>query len=227
MLELDFNQIVAYYSLFTMHHDGSFTITLVYVDDILLTGNNSEFIAHVKSVLHSTFTIKDLGLIKYYPGLEIHRTDTCMFLHQHKFIHDLILEAGLADAKPLTLPVDANTKLSVDDGLLLDNPSLYRKFVGKLLYLTVSRPDDTYIVHHLSQFLQQPRVPHMVAVQRVLRYLKGTSFHGLYFSADSSLLLHAFYDSDWGTCIDTSRSTTGMCLCWVPPLFLGSLESRK
>lgn len=130
-----------------------------------------DVIDHIKSVLHSAFTIKDLGLIKYYLGLEIHKTDKGIFLHQHKFIHDLLLEAGLETAKPLSLPVDFNTKLSSEDDLLLDNPSLYRKFVGKLLYLSVSRPDITFVVHHLSQFLHNPRVPHMLAVQRVLRYL--------------------------------------------------------
>lgn len=96
-----------------MHQNDSFTVALVYVDDILLTGNDPNFIQHIKSVLHSTFTIKDLGLIKYYLGLEIHRTDNGMFFHQHKFIHDLLLEAGLENAKPLSLLVDFNTKLSV------------------------------------------------------------------------------------------------------------------
>lgn len=76
----------------------------------------------------------------------------------------------------MSLPVDTTIKLSPQDGILLEDPSVYRKFVGKLLYLTVSRQDIAYVVHHLSQLLQAPRVPHMLAVQRVLRYLKGTPF---------------------------------------------------
>lgn len=94
-MELGFQQTVVDYSLFTFHNGLSFTVALVYVDDILLTGNDNVFIAHVKFVLHSTFTIKDLGLIKYYLGLEVHRTDQGMILHQHKFNHDLVLEASL------------------------------------------------------------------------------------------------------------------------------------
>lgn len=165
----------------------------------MLTGTNSNFISHVKDVLHTSFTIKDLSLAKYYLGLELHRTAEGLYLHQHKFVHDMLVDAGLADCKPLSLPVDTAVKLSPHDGDLLDDSSLYRRFVGKLLYLTVTRPDIAFIVHHLSQF------------QRVLRYLKATPFQGLFYSATSDLTLSAFYDSDWGSCLDSigmSRSIT-------------------
>lgn len=115
----------------------------------------------------------------------------------------------------MSLPVDTTIKLSPQDGILLEDPSVYRKFVGKLLYLTVSRPDIAYVVHHLSQFLQAPRVPHMLAVQRVLRYLKGTPFQGLFYSTNSTLCLEVFCDSDWGSNLDYTgmlKSITGMCL---------------
>lgn len=215
LLDLGFTQTVADYSLFVYKKNDIFVTALVYVDDILLTGSSNEFIGHVKSVLHSTFTIKDLGLAKYYLGLEIHRTDEGLYLHQHKFIHDLLVEAGLEHCKPLSLPVDRTIKLSPTDGELLTEPTIYRKYVGKLLYLTVSRPDITYAVHHLSQFLQAPRVPHMVALQRILRYLKGTPYQGLFYSAKTTLKLEAYCDSDWGSTLDSSgmlKSITGMCL---------------
>lgn len=135
--------------------------------------------------------------------MEIHRTDKGMFLHQYKFIHDLILEAGLETAKPLTLLVDFNTKLSAHEGLFLDDPSIYRKFVSKLLYLTISRPDITYIVHHLSQFLQQPRVPHMILFSMSSNISTEFLIMDYIFLADSNLSLHAYRDSDWGPCTDT------------------------
>lgn len=209
---LGFVQAVADYSLFTYTKGSSFIIALVYVDDILLTGNDTAMIEHIKSVLHSSFTIKDLGLAKYYLGLEIHRTEDGLFLHQHKFVYDMLVEAGLENSKPLSLPLDSTVKLSPDEGLLLEDLSIYRKFVGKLLYLTVSRPDISFVVHHLSQFLQSPREPHLHAVQRVLRYLKATPFQGLYYDAKSSLQLEAYCDSDWGSCHHSSRSVSGVCL---------------
>lgn len=230
LLDMGFIQTVADYSLFVYKENGIFVTALVYVDDILLTGNSNEFISHVKTELHSIFTIKDLGLAKYYLGLEIHRTKDGIYLHQHKFVHDMLIEAGLENSKPLSLPVDVNIKLSPTDGVLLDDPTVYRKFVGKLLYLTVSRPDITYIVHHLSQFLQAPRVPHMTAVQRVLRYLKSTPFQGLFYSANSNLTLEGYCDSDWGSSLDSSgmlKSITGMCIMIGPSLVAWHSTKQK
>ena len=134
------------------------------------------------------------------------------FSHQHKFIHDLLVDVGLENSKPLSFLVDTTVKLSSDDGFPIDDPTIYRKYIGKLLYLTVSRPDIAYIVNHLSQFLQLPRVPHFLAVRRVLRYLKGTPLQGLFFPTTSDLRLRAFCDSNWGNFHDSSRSITGFCL---------------
>lgn len=90
--------------------------------------------------------------MKYYLGLEVHRNVDGIIINQHKFILDLLEDASLQNAKPLSLPVDQNTNI--------DNPSLYRRFVGKLLYLTNTRPDIVHIFHHLSKFQQAPKVPH-------------------------------------------------------------------
>lgn len=225
LVSLGFAQTVADYSLFILNNQTYFVVALVYVDDILLTGTDDALISHIKSILHSTFTIKDLGLAKYYLGLEVHRSETGIYIHQHKFVHDLLVEASLHDAKPLSLPVDYTVKLSADEGELIDDVSLYIKFIGKLLYLTTSRPDIAYIVNHLSQFLHKPRVPHLCALQRVLRYLKGTPFQGLFYPSDSTLQLVAYSDSDWGACLKSSRSVTGICL--MPGNSLVTWVSRK
>lgn len=94
--------------------------------------------------------------------------------------------------------MDVIVKLTIDDGELLDDPSVYQRFVGKLLYITVSRPDISFVVQHLSQFLQTPRVPHLIALPRVLCYLKATPFQDLYHATNSSFHLEALCDSDWG-----------------------------
>lgn len=105
----------------------------------ILTGICTYFICNVKTVLHSTFTIKDLGLVKYYLGLEIHRTETGLYLHQHQFVHDLLIVAGLENSKPLLLLVDINIKLSLMNGVLLDKPSVIKNLSVNcyiLLFLT-------------------------------------------------------------------------------------------
>ena len=91
----------------------------------------------------------------------------------------------------------------------MSNPSLYKHLVGSLVYLTVTHSDISYVVHQVSQYPSAPRSTHYAAVLRILRYLKDTFFHGLFYSAQSPLVFRAFSDADWaGDPIDR-KSTTG------------------
>ena len=105
--------------------------------------------------------------------------------------------------------MEQNLHLSKDVGKLLPNASQYRKLIGRLLYLTLTRPDITYALHRLSQFLSEPRESHMLAVNRILQYLKGTPGRGLFFSSSSSMQVKAFCDVDWAGCPDSKRSIIG------------------
>jgi hypothetical protein len=115
-----------------------------------------------------------------------------------------------------------NVKFQSDDGDLLPNPSLYRQLVGSLNYLTITRPDISFAVQQVSQFMQSPRHLHLAAVRRIIRYLLGSSNRGLFYPAGSPISLVAYSDADWAGCPDTRRSVTGWCM------FLGdSLISWK
>lgn len=114
--------------------------------------------------------------------------------------------------KPRTTPLDVNLKLNNEDGDLLTDPSVYRRLMGKLLYLTITRPDLAYSINKLSQFESKPRTSHLQAVHSVLKYLKGTVGQGLFYNCSSSLKLNFFSDSDWATCQDTRRSVSGYCV---------------
>ena len=109
--------------------------------------------------------------------------------------------------------MDLNVKLSQDERELLDDPTPYGRMIGKLLYLTITRPDLSYAINRLSQFLDKPRLPHLHAVHRVIQYLKATVGQSLFFSSFSAVKLKGFADSDWGACPDTRKSISGF-LCF-------------
>ncbi|XP_042038368.1 uncharacterized mitochondrial protein AtMg00810-like [Salvia splendens] len=135
---------------------------------------------------------------------------------------DLVNDAGLLGCKPSSRPMDSTKKLQLDFGTLMEDPSKYRRLIGRLLYLCITRPDITYAVHKLSQFVSKPCVGHWNAAEKVLRYLKKTPGHGLFYSSSSKPTISIFSYADWAACPDTRKSMTGYCL------FLGnSLISWK
>ena len=107
--------------------------------------------------------------------------------------------------------VELNANLTPTRGKPLSNPSLYRRLVSNLVYLTINRLNISYVVHQVSQYLSTPRSTQYAAVLRILRYLKGTLFHGIFYSTQSPLILRAFYDADWVGDPTDRRSTTSYC----------------
>nr|XP_017221797.1 PREDICTED: uncharacterized mitochondrial protein AtMg00810-like [Daucus carota subsp. sativus] len=186
-------------------------LLLLYVDDMIITGDDNAGISELKQFLSQQFEMKDLGSLSYFLGLEVTSVPTGYSLSQVKYASDLLLKSGISDTKIFSTPLDYEVKLNAKDGELLSNPTLYRQLVGSLIYLTVTRPDIAHAVHIVSQFMAAPRTPHFTAVLHILRYVKGTIFHGLHYSFDSPLELHAYSDADWGGDPTTRCSTTGFC----------------
>ncbi|KAK4399873.1 Retrovirus-related Pol polyprotein from transposon RE1 [Sesamum angolense] len=175
----------------TRAHDVVFL--LVYVDDVLITSSKESLISPVKDYLHKLFTIKDMGPAKYFLGLEIARS-----------------------LQSVVTPLPLGLKLTSCGGPVLVDPEPYRRLIGRLLYLSFTRPDVSYGAQQLSQFVHRPCQQHLDAALHLVRYLKGSPTKGLFFPVTNSFSLKAYCDADWASCIDSRRSLTGYCV------FLGS-----
>ncbi|XP_016178479.1 uncharacterized protein LOC107620901 [Arachis ipaensis] len=199
------------HSLFIKKQSESFTAILVYVDDLVLTGNDIGKINSIKQNLDDKFKIKDLGDLKYFLGMEVACSNSGIYIYQWKYTMDLLRDFGYLDCNPLSTPFDYSQKLSKELGTILTDNTVYRQLIDRLLYLTNTRPDISYAVGRLSQFLDCATTSHLQVAFRVLQYLKGRPATGLFFFSTSNLHLTGFADADWATCADTRRSISGYC----------------
>ena len=207
-----FVQSKADYSLFTKVTETTIVVTLVYVDDLLIAGNSNEAISWLKSMLSENFHMKDLGEVRYFLGLEIHRSVDGFFVSQKKYLMDLLKEYHISGGNTSKLPMETKVKLEADKGEPLQNIQPYQKIMGKLIYLTVTRPDIVYTVHILTQYMQKPTSEHMNAAKRLLRYLANNPGQGVLLASQSAAQLTAYCDSDWASCSFSRRSTSGYCI---------------
>ena len=161
-------------SIFLHTSTSGIVILLVYVDDIIITGTDCGLITKLQQLLHATFHMKDLSQLTYFLGLEVHYRSHGLFVNQHKYIQDLITLASLEDTSSIDTLMEVNVKYRKDEGDLLDEPTLYRRLVGSLIYLTTTLPDISYDVHQVSQFMSSPRHLHLDAIRRIIRYLQGS-----------------------------------------------------
>lgn len=208
LLADDFTQSKSDPSLFTKMSESSITLILIYVDDLLLAGNSPAAITELKAMLSRSFHMKDLGNINYFLGLEINKSVSGFFISQKKYTMDLLKEFHKDHATPLKIPIDSHLKLTPTTGDPLPDPTFYQRLLGRLVYLTVTRPNITFTVHILSQFMNKPTTAHMQAAKQLLRYLLGTSAQGLLLAASSAVQLQAYCNSDWASCPISRKSTT-------------------
>ena len=199
-----------YDSALFLHRTNKGTILLLlYVDDIIITGDDLSGIQELKNFFSQQFEMKDLRHFSYFLGLEITYSTNGLYITQAKYASELLSRARLTDSKTVDTLVKLNAHLTPTEGKPLSNPSLYKRLVGSLVYLTVTRPDISYVVHQVSQYLFAPRSTHYAAVLHIFRYLKGTLFHGPFYSAQSPLVLCVFSDADWAGDPTDHRSTIG------------------
>ncbi|CAN0910966.1 Retrovirus-related Pol polyprotein from transposon TNT 1-94 [Linum grandiflorum] len=198
-------------TMFVRHGSGSkIVILIVYVDDIIITGNDTEEIRRLKCKLSTEFELKDLGEMKYFLGMEVARSSKGIAISQRKYVLDLLAETGLIGCKPADTPMQTNLQFS-KEGVKPTDRGRYQQLVGKLIYLSHTRPDIAFAVSIVSQFMNEPTEEHLDAVIHILRYLKKTPGLGLMFRKTVNRTVELYTDASWASLITSRKSTTGYC----------------
>ena len=161
LLSCSYKHAHADHSLFIKSHGFDFTALIIYVDDIVLTDNSVQEIDYIKRTLHSNFHTKDSGQLKYFLEIEVAHSIKGISLCQRKYCLDLLKDTGLLGCKPSSTPMDSSLRLHVDSSGFLDDPLRYRRLIGRLVYLTSTRPDIAFATQKLSQFMSKPTKAHL------------------------------------------------------------------
>src|SRR5437868_2782617 len=199
--------------LYSIHENenGEHIYIALYVDDLIIAGDDEDDIHTIKQRLSEQFEMKDLGIAKKFLGIEIeYGNDGSVKLHQNQYIQRLIDRHGMGESNPVATPLDTSVKLtSITAEEAPADPQEYARIVGGLTFAAcVTRPDIACTVGQLSQFLNNPSSTHMQAAKRVLRYLQGTANLGITYRPPP-LKLQGYSDANWAGDMDTRRSTTG------------------
>lgn len=190
-------------------HSTGETYLTIYIDDGLIVSKDSKLIENIIEYLRKHFEVKSFEADSYL-NMQIRRgADGSICLHQENYSNRILDRFKMSDCNQLSVPADPNAILySLDSDETVAFP--YREAVGSLMYLAVStRPDISFAVGLVSRFNENPSTPHVNAVKRILRYIKGTKSYGIFFPTNENLVLYAFSDADFAGCLDTRRSTTG------------------
>ncbi|XP_070028664.1 uncharacterized mitochondrial protein AtMg00810-like [Nicotiana sylvestris] len=212
LLRLGFKESNPDHIMFIFQNDGKILVLLIYVDDIAVFGSSKNLIHQFVSSMHSEFSMKDLGPLRYFLGVELVPNSYGLLLLQGKYINDILTCFDLAESKPVLSPLHIKMDWNSVESPLLDDASIFRQMVGSLQYLSFTRPYIQFTVNLASQFLHKPRQIHLQSVKRIFLYLKGTIRNGIKLYARSPLSLTIYSDSDWAGCTSTRRSISEFCI---------------
>jgi Reverse transcriptase (RNA-dependent DNA polymerase) len=190
----------------------------VYVDDMIITGDDEGEIAQLKAKLGKEFEVKDLGQLRYFLGIERTRGVEGIVLSQRKYVLDLLTKINMLGCRPAVSSIDVKTKIDTDVGEQIDRER-YQRLVGRLIYLCHTRPDISFAASVVSRYMHDTRKGHMDAVYHILRYLKSAPGNDLIFKKNGHINIEGYCDSKWASCQDdrgqlsllTEQETVGCC----------------
>ena len=214
MHELGFKSSKADTSLFYYSKGTIMMFILVYVDDIIVASSTRDATSVLLQDLNKELALKDHGDLNYFLGIEVNKVKNGILLTQEKYANDVLRRVGMMSCKLVSTLLSTSEKLSANESSPLgpSDATNYRSVVGALQYLTLTRPDISYLVNKVCQYLHAPTTLHWAAVKRILRYMKHTTKLGFKICRSSSSLITAFSYADWAGCLDDWRSTGGFAV---------------
>eukprot|EP01018_Ginkgo_biloba_P015850 Gb_34468 [translate_table: standard] len=159
--------------------------------------------------MKSEFEMTDIGLMNFFLGIEVTQNSDGTFISQEKYANDILKRFKMQNNKAIITPIAMGVKLSKEDERKNVDSTLYKSLVGSLMYLTAIRPDIMYVVSLISRFMENPHDTHLQVGKRILRYVKGTTNHGIFYEKNDALKLAGYTDSDWVRNKDDRKSTSG------------------
>ena len=212
LLAVGFHSSKSDSSLFICRTNTITIYVLIYVDDIIITSSLFAAIDQLLSSFQADFAVKDLGSLKFFLGVKVIPTTTGVLLSQKRYIKDILTKTKMLEAKPITTPIASSTSLSAHEKEPFPDHTLFKSTIGALQYLSITRPDISFCVNKLSQFMHKPTLTHWQFVKRLLRYLKHTIQFALHIYRSSCNCLQAFTDANWAGNRDDRRSTGNFCV---------------
>jgi hypothetical protein len=160
---------------------------------LLFGGSSHTLVSRFQEMMKSEFQISTMGELTFFLDIQVKQTNHGTFMHQAKYIKDLMKKFNMAELKPVSTPMSSAASLSLDeDGETVDQRE-YQNMIGFLLYLTATRPDIQFVAVLCARFQASPRSSHRTIVQWIFRYLKHTPEFRIWYSASSSLDLFCFF----------------------------------
>nr|KYP63531.1 Copia protein [Cajanus cajan] len=209
LLSIGFAKSLSEFTLYVKHKEHNLLIVSLYVDDLLVTGDDTKLVEEFKQEMMQAFEMTDLGHMTYFLGIEIKQSVNEVFICQRKYAKEILKKFQMEECKSVNTPMNQKEKLSKENGADKIDEGYYRSLIGCQMYLTATRPDILFVVSLLSRFMHCASEMHLKTAKRILRYVKGTIDYGVKFEKCQEFKLYGFSDSDWAGFVDDMKSTSG------------------
>ncbi|XP_019087606.1 PREDICTED: uncharacterized protein LOC109127414 [Camelina sativa] len=183
----------------------------IYVDDIVFGSTCQPLVKQFVESMSQEFEMSMVGELRYFLGLQVEQSADVIFVSQSTYAKELVQRFGLDKSKEAKIPMGANDKLSKEEEGEDVDERLYKGMIGSLLYLTASRPDICLSLGICACYHAKPKMLHLLAVKKIIKYIKGTLDFGIYYTKDTNTSLSGYCDADWAGFVDDRRSTSGDC----------------